>query len=357
MAEERMINLSKECSMRLDILVNRIVDACHYNTSEPIENTDLSMFSTDVQNAVYSALAEKLLAGDDTLRKDVGKAIILYKKAGHLDRIVQLGNELLAKCRDDRQLEVAEQAFLASGRSISAAQYNSFGKKWLRQGRGKEYEAVAAFTKARNRRALIHLAATGLREGDFSIAEHALKAIGRKVSKKQYKLAGDINLRRGELIGALNCYERAGDKKGMLNVGNKALDEGWLEEAKEAYKRCRRKMMPTREQYSKAGDWYVKRSQEDQAVKAYKLAGNTDALLKIANSCLKKDSWVYLSTAFGVYHALRMQIPQERLLQIIEGGGWEEQYLAYRYLRDTAMSRFVKQFTYNRKSKEREQDE
>ena len=355
MTEDSMLRLSENCSISLGRLLEEI--KMHYYHYQGIEHIDLSMFPEDTQKTIFNALAEEHLRKDlyNDLRRDVGKAIVFFHKAHNLERLIELGDELVAKCDNRHQLETAENAFVASGRTISPSQYNSLGQRWLRLDHG-EYDAIAAFAKAGNRKALVELATIHIKEGDTSIAKHALEAIDRKLTRHQYRLAGDVCLRKGELLGALHDYENARYIRGIIEVGNRFLKEGDLEYAKEAYKKCRRKLRPTPEQYSKAGDLYFKRSHIGEAIKAYKKARNTRALLRVGRYCLNKGSFVYLDNACEAYRAAGQRMPQERLLQIANNGfrvgAFEDAFVAYSIIGDRIMSTFTKQLSCYRDKKE-----
>ncbi len=121
------------------------------------------------------------------------------------------------------------------------------------------------------------------------------RSITRPFSAIQ-KRKGEKLLKAGDIWGALESYDKAGDKSGLERVVTECIRAGKLLEAEEASTKAGRPL--TRDQYIQLGDAAVERGAVETAQTAYERANHTEGLTRLAQALLESGQFQSAEAVF-----------------------------------------------------------
>ena len=136
------------------------------------------------------------------------------------DRWEAVGEVLL----DRAEVKAAEQAFKRAGTDLDSGRLQRAGQRYMTEGRMDA--ALYAFDRAGDREGLEKLAEAAGAAGYFEIFLHASKKTGRDVDREALAAMANDYLARGLFTQAEKAFSAAGDEQGIQRVAEATFERG-----------------------------------------------------------------------------------------------------------------------------------
>lgn len=148
---------------------------------------------------------------------------------------------------------------------------------------GDLWGAIEAFDKAGDKAGLERAVAECVRAGKLLEAEEASTKAGRPLTREQYIRLGDAAVERGAVETEQTAYEQANHSEGLTRLAQSLLEKGQFQSAESLFQRAGKKLDP--DLLIALGRKCLQTSEPrlEIAAEAFERAGHSDGLLEVSD--------------------------------------------------------------------------